>query len=135
MQHYDVFAWVYEYGTEKLHGRHRIAAIDLLRLRPNASVLDVPTGTGANLPLLIERIGPSGRVVGVDASRGMLARARKKGDFIKALLAVSGFAYEGTVPAVMQYPRRAVSAASVGQESDGLPVSTVEPVEEETLAA
>ena len=78
MQHYDVFAWVYEYGTEKLHGRHRIEAIDLLRLRPNTSVLDVPTGTGANLPLLIERIGPSGRVVGVDASRGMLARARKK---------------------------------------------------------
>ncbi len=76
--------------------------------------------------------------VGLKAKMGAafkLARAKKKGDFIKSLLAVPGFAYEATVPAVMQYPRRAVSAASIGQESDGLPVSTVEPVEEETLAA
>jgi ParB family chromosome partitioning protein len=75
--------------------------------------------------------------VGLKAKMGAafkLARARKKGDFIKALLAVSGFAYEGTVPAVMQYPRRAVSAASIVQASDDLPVFAVEPMEEEALA-
>lgn len=76
--------------------------------------------------------------VGLKAKMGAafkLARAKKKGDFIKSLLAVPGFAYEGTVPAVMQYPRRAVSAASLGQESDDLPVAPVEPAEEEVLAA
>lgn len=78
MQHYDVFATVYESGTELLHGRHRSEAIDLLRLQPGHSVLDVATGTGANLPLLIPRVGPEGTIVGVDASPGMLARARKK---------------------------------------------------------
>ena len=78
MQHYDVFSWVYEYGTEKLHGRHRVEAIDLLRLQPGATVLDVPTGTGANLPLLIERIGSSGQICAIDYSSGMLARARAK---------------------------------------------------------
>lgn len=35
-----------------------------------------------------------------------MARAKKKADFIQSLLAVSGFAYSGTVPAVMRYPRR-----------------------------
>jgi ubiquinone/menaquinone biosynthesis C-methylase UbiE len=78
MQHYDVFSWVYEYGTEKLHGRHRLKAIDLLQLQPGATVLDVPTGTGANLPLLIERIGPSGQIIAIDYSPGMLARAKTK---------------------------------------------------------
>lgn len=76
--------------------------------------------------------------VGLKAKMGAafkLARARKKGDFIKSLLAVPGFAYEGTVPAVMHYPRRAVSAASIAQASDDLPASAVEPAEEEALAA
>jgi ubiquinone/menaquinone biosynthesis C-methylase UbiE len=78
MQHYDVFSWVYESGTELLHGRHRREAVELLRLRRGQTVLDVPTGTGASLPLLRERVGPYGRVVGVDYSPGMLSKARSK---------------------------------------------------------
>ena len=76
--------------------------------------------------------------VGLKAKMGAafkLARARKKGDFIKALLAVSSFAYEGTVPAVMQYPRGFIPAAPIGQASDELPVVPIEPDEEEALAA
>ena len=78
MQHYDVFSWVYESGTELLHGRHRREAVELLRLRRGQTVLDVPTGTGASLPLLRERVGPYGRLVGVDYSPGMLSKARSK---------------------------------------------------------
>ena len=78
MQYYDLFSWVYEYGTEKLHGRHRLEAVELLHLQPGTTVLDVATGTGANLPLLIERIGSSGRICAIDYSPGMLARARSK---------------------------------------------------------
>lgn len=40
------------------------------------------------------------------ASLYKLARAKKKADFIKALLAVSNFPYDGTVPSTMRYPRK-----------------------------
>jgi len=64
-----------------------------------------------------------------------LARAKKKGDFIKSLLAVSGFTYEGTVPAVMQYPRWSLPAEAFGEANEdlaGAPATDLE--EEEALA-
>lgn len=76
--------------------------------------------------------------VGLKAKMGMafkLARAKKKGDFIKSLLAVPGFSYEGTVPAVMQYQRRVVPAGSIGQTDDEFSAVPVEVVEEEAFAA
>lgn len=76
--------------------------------------------------------------VGLKAKMGAafkLARARKKGDFIKALLAVPGFPYVDTVPAVMRYPRQAVSAEPIGQTGEEIPAAPVETIEEETLAA
>jgi demethylmenaquinone methyltransferase/2-methoxy-6-polyprenyl-1,4-benzoquinol methylase len=42
--------------------------------------VDLGCGTGANLPTLVEAVGPSGRVVGVDLSPGMLARARERAE-------------------------------------------------------
>ena len=39
------------------------------------------------------------------------ARAGKRADFIKGLLAVPGFAYAGAVPKAMRYPRRGFSGA------------------------
>jgi ubiquinone/menaquinone biosynthesis C-methylase UbiE len=76
--HYDLISWGYEYFTEKLHGGHRLEAIDLLRLQAGQTVLDVPCGTGANFPLLEPRIGASGHICGCDFSAGMLARGRSK---------------------------------------------------------
>nr|WP_297383510.1 PRTRC system ParB family protein [uncultured Roseateles sp.] len=64
--------------------------------------------------------------VGLRASMGTrfkLARAKKKGEFIAELLKVPGFAYEGTVPAVMCYPRRpsGVPSAKAGAETQDVP--------------
>lgn len=42
------------------------------------AVLDVATGTGVLIPHLLEAIGPSGRITGLDLSRGMLEMARRK---------------------------------------------------------
>ena len=53
----------------------RMAAIDLLGLRAGDRVLDLACGTGLSFEPLIDRIGPTGSLVGVDASPQMLARA------------------------------------------------------------
>ncbi|MCX7783069.1 MAG: class I SAM-dependent methyltransferase, partial [Meiothermus sp.] len=43
------------------------------------TVLDLGCGTGVALPLLRAKVGPAGRVVGVDATEAMLHEARKLG--------------------------------------------------------
>jgi len=40
-------------------------------------VLEIGAGTGRNFPYLVDAVGPSGTIIGVDASKGMLAEARK----------------------------------------------------------
>jgi ubiquinone/menaquinone biosynthesis C-methylase UbiE len=57
--------------------RWRARAVDALRLEPGDTVVEMGCGTGANLPLLRERV-PEGRVVGVDLTRPLLARARDR---------------------------------------------------------
>jgi SAM-dependent methyltransferase len=49
-----------------------------LPLAPGQSVLDVGCGCGQTLLQLADLVGPSGRVVGVDISPPMLARARER---------------------------------------------------------
>ena len=57
--------------------RARRKAVAALGLRSGDVVLEVGAGTGRNFPYLVEAVGPSGTVIGVDASAGMLAEARK----------------------------------------------------------
>jgi ubiquinone/menaquinone biosynthesis C-methylase UbiE len=75
---YQVWAPIYKLANVYLLGqltRLRRAATQQLRLRPGGSVLEVACGTGANFPYLLEQVGHSGRVVGVDYSPAMLAQA------------------------------------------------------------
>jgi ubiquinone/menaquinone biosynthesis C-methylase UbiE len=55
----------------------RRKAVAALGLKPGDTVLEIGAGTGRNFPYLVEAVGPSGTVIGVDASKGMLAEARK----------------------------------------------------------
>jgi ubiquinone/menaquinone biosynthesis C-methylase UbiE len=55
----------------------RRRAVAALGLKPGDTVLEVGAGTGRNFPYLVEAVGPSGQVIGVDASEGMLREARK----------------------------------------------------------
>jgi precorrin-6B methylase 2 len=56
----------------------RGAAIESLDLHAGASVLDVGCGTGLSFEALKQRIGPAGRIVGIDPSPEMLAQARQR---------------------------------------------------------
>lgn len=75
---YDFFSLVYDRALEDLYRPFRPAAVEALRLVPGATVVDLPCGTGQSLDGLTAAVGPSGRVVGLDASTGMLKRARRR---------------------------------------------------------
>ena len=72
---YDVLTAPYGWcGAGRLVNR----AIAELRLGPGDTVVDLGTGTGRNLLTLADLVGPGGRVIGVDVSPKMLARAQRK---------------------------------------------------------
>jgi demethylmenaquinone methyltransferase/2-methoxy-6-polyprenyl-1,4-benzoquinol methylase len=54
----------------------RRRAVEALRLRPGDTVVEVGCGTGLNFSLIEEAIGPAGRIIGIDLTDAMLARAR-----------------------------------------------------------
>jgi ubiquinone/menaquinone biosynthesis C-methylase UbiE len=58
--------------------RYRRKAVELLELRHGEIVVDVACGSGLNFESIIERIGPEGRLIGIDLSPDMLARARAR---------------------------------------------------------
>lgn len=70
---YDVLSgerWVYRAG--------RVAGISALGVKPGDTVLDLGCGTGLNFPLLVEAVGPTGLVIGLDRSPDMLRMARAR---------------------------------------------------------
>ena len=52
--------------------------VEALPLRPGDVVLDVGCGTGLCFSMLLEKVGPRGRIVGIDASPVMMAAARER---------------------------------------------------------
>lgn len=77
---YDRFASFYDASVESVYAPYRARMADALDLSPGDAVLDLPCGTGPNLPHLADAVGPDGRVVGVDLSPGMLAKAAHVAD-------------------------------------------------------
>lgn len=76
-RHYDRAARVLDvlgFGYDRL----RREAVDALMLKRGDTVLEIGCGTGANFPMLEERIGATGRIIGIDLTRSMLDEAKKR---------------------------------------------------------
>ncbi len=72
---YDTMFPFFSHGAgPKLHKR----VASLLRVHPGATVVDAGCGTGLMLGLLRDRVGETGRVIGVDVAQPMLDRARNR---------------------------------------------------------
>ena len=52
--------------------------LDALRLRPGQTVVDCTVGLGGHAALLLDRVGPGGRLIGTDFDPANLDRARSK---------------------------------------------------------
>lgn len=56
----------------------RKAAVGALALRAGDTVVELGCGTGLNFPLLQQAVGPGGKIIGVDITDAMLAKAQEK---------------------------------------------------------
>lgn len=83
-RNYDRLAGSYDFWdrwlSEPLTGIESLRARSVARLglEEGHTALDIGCGTGLNLPYLVRGVGESGRVVGLDYSAGMLAKARER---------------------------------------------------------
>ncbi len=74
-RHYDAASFLYQLsGIES----RRKQLIKSMALPKGGTVVDLGTGTGVNLKLLSKAVGVEGKVIGVDLSPGMLAKAQAK---------------------------------------------------------
>jgi demethylmenaquinone methyltransferase/2-methoxy-6-polyprenyl-1,4-benzoquinol methylase len=76
-KHYDITSLLYPVPGYPQWAQ-RLRAVRALGLRAGDSVIDIACGTGLNFPLIEEVIGPGGRIVGVDLTDAMLARAQDR---------------------------------------------------------
>jgi ubiquinone/menaquinone biosynthesis C-methylase UbiE len=78
-KHYDITSRLYP-APGYPQRTQRLRAVQALGLRKGDTVIDVACGTGLNFPLLQKAVGPGGRIVGVDLTDAMLARAQDRRD-------------------------------------------------------
>jgi demethylmenaquinone methyltransferase/2-methoxy-6-polyprenyl-1,4-benzoquinol methylase len=76
-KHYDITSRLYP-APGYPQREQRLRAVQALGLRAGDSVIDIACGTGLNFPMIEEVIGPDGRIVGVDLTDAMLARAQDR---------------------------------------------------------
>ena len=56
-------------------GLYRRLVIEALAPQPGDTIIEIGCGTGMNFPLLQEKLGPEGKIIGVDLSEAMLKRS------------------------------------------------------------
>ena len=56
--------------------KERRKAVERLKLKTDGRALEISVGTGTNLPLMAECLGPEGRLVGLDISAATIQSYR-----------------------------------------------------------
>lgn len=74
---YDVTANLY-YLIGYREWAYRKRAVEALELKPKDTVVEIGCGTGLNFGLYQSRIGPDGRVIGIDLNDAMLEKAAER---------------------------------------------------------
>lgn len=67
----------YDQRTEQFQ-RWRELLIERLPVNPGDTVLDIGCGTGLCMPLLHDKVGPTGTIIGIDASEQMIEVAAER---------------------------------------------------------
>lgn len=93
---YDVVVWLWTLGRERAF---REKLLSFARLTAGESVLDIGCGTGTLAMAASRRVGPTGRVHGIDASPEMIARATRK-----ATRAGVDIAFQNAVAEALPFP-------------------------------
>jgi ubiquinone/menaquinone biosynthesis C-methylase UbiE len=76
-KNYDITSRLYPVPGYPQRAQRR-RAVQALGLRAGDSVIEIACGTGLNFPLIEEVVGPDGRILGVDLTDAMLARAQDR---------------------------------------------------------
>jgi ubiquinone/menaquinone biosynthesis C-methylase UbiE len=74
---YDKLSRVYDLWSTLTESRARARAIELAGIRDGQSILEVAVGTGHAFQEIVKR-NPTGMNTGIDLSKGMLAKAKKR---------------------------------------------------------
>lgn len=75
MKWYDLFSNVYDTSLEKLYAESRKRAVELLKLKPGQTIIDIACGTGANFKY-IKATEIDVKIYGTDFSYGMLKKGQ-----------------------------------------------------------
>lgn len=74
-KHYDFATILFRLAGLRMK-KYRAEVIEILNLKKGDIVVELGCGTGLNFPLVMEKIGPEGHLIGVDITPGMLEVAQ-----------------------------------------------------------
>jgi demethylmenaquinone methyltransferase/2-methoxy-6-polyprenyl-1,4-benzoquinol methylase len=76
-ENYDLAVKLYHLLGLKI-GKYRKMVVNALELSQGDTVVEIGCGTGLNFPLILDVIGPKGKLIGIDITDKMLDQARKR---------------------------------------------------------
>jgi ubiquinone/menaquinone biosynthesis C-methylase UbiE len=77
-QAYDTLSRIYDYTLGPVRHNYAEMALQRLSIVQGETVLEVGFGTGDCLKQITELVGPAGKVYGIDISRGMIERTKRR---------------------------------------------------------
>lgn len=78
IRYYNKISVIYDFISNWYYEKARNYAIEELELKKGQTVLNLPCGTGMNFKYFHRYLENSGRIIGIDLSRGMLNQAKRK---------------------------------------------------------